>query len=245
MGGRISSSRREGTSVDKAEGTSVDKAPNVKLQAQQIPTFSGQGTDWRSWKKKARSAVGTMGMLKVLEDKMYAEDHPAHNETVFHLLQVATADIDASHLVDYVEEERNGYAAWSNMEEWYDGYALTTEMAEDVRAKMDKLRLGTDSTASQYVNSFRSLVKKLRDLNESYTDSKTIDIFLTQITDPEYDQTIERLRETWMGMEECINAIRMKDRRIARGEQKDERLSNLLHHVVHHRTLNLEGRVQS
>ena len=38
-------------------------------------------------------------------------------------------------------ERKDGYLAYQELVKWYEGDELTTEMAEDVRAKMDKLKL--------------------------------------------------------------------------------------------------------
>ena len=60
---------------------------------------------------------------------------------------------------------------------WYEGDELTTETAEDVRSKLDKLILTTSNTASAYINEFQLYNKQLLELNEAYTSSKTVDIF--------------------------------------------------------------------
>ena len=50
------------------------------------------------------------------------------------------------------EDDKNGHAAYQEMVRWFEGDELTTETAEDVRAKMDKLALSNKNTASQYIN---------------------------------------------------------------------------------------------
>ena len=48
------------------------KRSNVKLQAQSITGFDGSAIKWHTWKKKTRAAIGTAGLLKILDDEDYA-----------------------------------------------------------------------------------------------------------------------------------------------------------------------------
>ena len=62
-----------------------------------------------------KAAIGTAGMLRVLEDQEYAKTHKVDNEPIFHLLQVATADGNAAHLVDKHEPEKDGHSAYQEL----------------------------------------------------------------------------------------------------------------------------------
>ena len=137
------------------------KRSNVKLQAQQITPFSGNSLKWHSWKKKSRAAIGTAGMLRILDNQAYASRNGTDNETIFHLLQVATADGTAAHLVDMHEDDRDGRLAYKELVKWYEGDELTTETAEDVREKLEKVFLSTKSSASKYINEFLQYTKHL------------------------------------------------------------------------------------
>ena len=202
------------------------KKSNVKLQAQQISPFKGESIKWHSWRKKTRAAIGTAGMLDVLDNKEYAKKNPVDNETIYHLLAVATSDGTAAHLVDKYEDDKDGRAAYQEMVAWYEGDELTIETAEDVRAKLDRIYLSTRNTASSYINDFQQYIKQLEDLDESYTTSKTVNIFLSQISDPDYAQTVELCIENKLNIDECIERIRGKERRISR-EKSQSRRGNL------------------
>ena len=156
-------------------------------------------------------------MLEVLDDPKYAKKNTVDNETIFHLLQVATGDGSAAHLVDAHESKKDGNAAFASLISWYEGDDLTTETAEDVRSKLDKLSLNTKTSASEYINMFQLLTKQLDELGESYTPSKTVQIFLSQITDPDFENTRELCVENKYRIDECIERIRSKERRVARG----------------------------
>ena len=199
-----------------SNNNSALKKSNVKLQAQNVSAFSGEAIKWRPWKKRTRVAIGTAGMLDILDDSGLAKKSPIDNETVFHLLQVATADGSAAHLVDAHEATKDGNAAYNELVTWYEGDELTTETAEDVRAKLDKLNLNTKTSAPEYINMFQLLTKQLDELGEAYTQSKTVHIFLSQITDPDFDNTKELCVENKYEIAECIERIRAKERRLSR-----------------------------
>ena len=205
-------------SVASTNNNYAQKKSNVKLQAQHVSPFDGVAIKWRSWKKRTRAAIGTAGMLEILDSSNSARKNLIDNETVFHLLQVATADGSAAHLVDAHESTKDGNAAYVSLVNWYEGDDLTTETAEDVRSKLDKLNLNTKTSASEYINMFQLLTKQLEELGESYTQSKTVQIFLSQISDPDFDNTKELCVENRHKISECIERIRAKERRLSRGQ---------------------------
>ena len=210
-------------SIFSSTSNEAQKRSNVKLQAQQVPIFNGNPLMWHTWKKKTRAAVGTAGMLSILDDETYANRNPVDNETIYHLLQVATSDGNAAHLVDKFEDQKDGRKAFAELQAWYEGDELTTETAEDVRSKLDKLTLSTRVTGSEYINNFQLYTKQLKDLGESYTTSKTVSIFLDQISDPDYTSTKELCIENQHTLEECIGRIRAKERRLDRERLRHRR----------------------
>ena len=160
--------------------------------------------------------MGTAGLLQILDSKEYSQKHAVDNQTVFHMLQAATVEGYAAHLVDKHEKVRDGYASFNELIKWYEGDELTTDTAEDVRSKLDKTYLSTRNSASQYVNDFLQYTKQLEELKESYTESKTIQIFLDQISDPDYKSTKSFLIENKKNLNECIERVRSRERRISR-----------------------------
>lgn len=87
---------------------------NEKIQAQQVSAFNGKGLEWRAWKKRIRAAIGTAGLLKLLDSKYEVDHHLGDNETIFHRLEVATAEGTASHLVDK-HEKTDRHGAWDKL----------------------------------------------------------------------------------------------------------------------------------
>jgi len=211
-------------SVLSSQGRNEDfyRRSNVKLQAQSVPSFSGDPQKWQTWKKKARAAIGTAGLLRVLDNQEYANAHRLENETIFHLLQVATTEGNASFLVDQFEEERNGNLAYDALEKWFEGMKLQNETAEEICAKLDKNILSTKVMATKYINFFLSYTKQLKDLDEPYTKSKTISLFLEKITDPDYQNTVELCQAYKYDIHECIMQVSSKEQRLER-EQEGQR----------------------
>ena len=48
------------------ETTIVEESVNVKLQTQSVQEFTGKEIDWKPWKKKTKSALGTTGFSSIL-----------------------------------------------------------------------------------------------------------------------------------------------------------------------------------
>ncbi|MGH7955016.1 MAG: hypothetical protein ACREOZ_03560 [Gloeomargaritales cyanobacterium] len=139
------------------------EALNIKMKAAEIQPFSGESSEWKRWKKKTVAAFGTVGLNRILEDKDYAEENTKSNNLVYLHLQVAVADGTASHLVDDCRLSRNkGWnAAWNKLLYWYEGDKLRRETGIEIRQKLTRLRLQPGTSASEYINSFRSLINDL------------------------------------------------------------------------------------
>ena len=83
------------------------KISYVKLEVQRVSELIGNEFKWKSWKKKIRAAIGSAGLLDILDSKDDEEIYVVDNETIFHILQVDTADGNASHLIDAHEEDKD------------------------------------------------------------------------------------------------------------------------------------------
>ena len=56
----------------------------------------------------------------------------------------------------------------------------------------------------------------MEELDKAYTTSKTISIFLDQITNPDYATNVNYCQEGRLVIEECIERVRAKERRLTR-----------------------------
>ena len=116
--------------------------------------------------------------------------------------------------MDKFEGTKDGRAAFQALVSWYGGDELMTEMTEDVQDKLDKIVFSTINTVSEYINNFQLYVKQLDDLGESYTPSKTISMFLSQILDPDYMATAKSCIIYKLHLEDCVQRNRGKERRL-------------------------------
>ena len=70
------------------------------------------------------------------------------------MLQVATVEGSASHLVDQYSDVNDGHQSFQALLDWYEGDKLTSNTAEDVRSKLEKISLSTHYPASDYINDY-------------------------------------------------------------------------------------------
>ncbi len=209
-----------GTVLSRTHTNEALTQSSVKLQAQSMPAFNGDPHKWQTWKTWAKATIRSTGYLNILEREAYAMRNRMKNETVFHLLQNATVEGHAAHLVDQFEPERNGHAAYNALCGWYEGDKQTNTTAEDIRAKLDRNFLLTKKAASQFINNFKMYNQQLRDLGEAYTKSKEVSLFLEKITDPDYENKVELCLAQDSTIEECIQQVRAKERRLDRDNSK-------------------------
>ena len=177
-----------------------------------MPTFNCDPHKWQTWKKRAKASIGSTCYLNILESESYATRYRMKNETVFHLLQNATVEGHAAHLVDQVEPERDGPAVYNALCGWYEGDKQTNATAEDIRATLGRNFLSTKKSASQFINHFKTYNQQLRDLGEAYTNSKEASLFLEKIKDPDYENVVELCLDQDSTIEECIQQVRAKER---------------------------------
>ena len=145
-----------GATIVKAYTNDALTHSSVKLQAQSMPGFIGDPHKWQTWKKQARATIGLAGYLNILDQENYAERNRMKNETVFHLLQNATVECHAAHLVDQFELERDGRAAYQALCAWYEGDKQKNSTAEDIQVKLENNFLSTKKSASQFINKFKT-----------------------------------------------------------------------------------------
>lgn len=212
-----------GATIAKAYTNDALTQSSIKLQAQSMPAFNGDPHKWQMWKKRARATIGSAGYLNILDQENYAERNRMKNETVFHLLQNATVEGHAAHLVDQFESERDGRAAYQALCAWYEGDKQKNSTAEDIRVKLDNNVLSTKKSASQFINKFKTYNQQLKDLGEAYTTSKIVSIFLEKITDPDYEHVVELCLAQNSTIEECIQQVRSKERRLDRHNSNSRR----------------------
>ena len=132
------------------------------------------------------------------------------------------ADIRTAGLLKSLDDED-----YANKNSTDNETVLTTEMAEDIRSKLDKTLLTSNTSASECINNFLQYTKLLDDLGEAYTSSKNISIFLNQIKDPGYSATKESCIEDKLNLDQCIERIWSKERRLGKSKADNRRGINI------------------
>jgi hypothetical protein len=193
-----------------------NKTPsNLKLEAQKIKEFGGDSDDWNKWKSRTECALSGSGYEQVLEDEDFARENPDLNKVVYSQLLAATVDGTAYHLVQAAERNKDGHQAWINLCEWYDGEDVHDETAENLRTKLDNLRLHTGIKGADYVNKFLAWYRDLEKIpGEAWSKSHAKQQFLKHITDPEYDASVQHCMHNNADLEECVTVIRKHERYI-------------------------------
>ena len=210
MGSTPSRDTRTTNSSNEARGET-----NLKLEAQKIKDFTGGHEEWQKWKSRTECAFSGSGYERVLEDHEYAIDHERLNKVVYSQLAAATVDGVAYHLVQQFETEKNGYAAWKNLCEWYDGDMIQNETAENLRNKLDNLRLHSGVSGSEYVNKFLAWYRDLEKIKgEGISPGHATHLFLKNIIDSDYQTSVAYCRNMDCSLEKCIAAIRKQERDI-------------------------------
>ena len=187
----------------------------MKLEAQKIKDFTGGHEDWQKWKSRTECAFSGSGYERVLDDMEYAVANERLNKVVYSQLAAATVDGVAYHLVQQFETDKNGHAAWKNLCDWYDGEMIQNETAENLRNKLDNLRLHSGISGSEYVNKFLAWYRDLEKIKgEGLSKGHATHLFLKNITDSDYQTSVTYCRNTDSTLEKCIAAVRKQERDI-------------------------------
>ena len=190
---------------------------NLKLEAQKVKEFSGDFNEWQKWKSRTECAFDGSGYEQILADKDYAIKHKKMNKIVYSQLSAATVDGNAHHLVKAHEDIKDGHAAWESLCEWYDGDVVQSETADKLRSKLDTHKLHTGVTATFYLNNFLTWHSDIAKIpGEALSPSHSVYIFLKNITDPDYQATVQFCRNNNADLMACVSAMRKTERDLIR-----------------------------
>ena len=206
-----------------------DSRSKLKLEAQKINEFSGSSSEWPKWRNRTECALDGSGYEDVLENRAYASKNQEYNRVVYGQLSVATVDGTAHHLVKKYSKTKDGHAAWKALVDWYDGDSVKNETAEEIRSKIDNLVLHSQVSASHYVNKFSTWKNDLDKIpGEGFSPSHTVYLFLRNISDPEYDTTIQFLKNNKADFDECVSAVRKYERELSQKRAQRRKMKNLV-----------------
>ena len=202
---------------------------NLKLEAQKIKDFSGNHEEWARWKSRTECAFNGSGYEKILSDKEYSTTHERMNLVVYSQLAASTVDGVAYHLVQKYEPSKDGHAAWQSLCEWYDGDTIQNETAENLRVKLDNLKLHSGITASEYVNKFLAWHRDLSKIEgEGLSTRHAVYLFLKNISDADFLTSITFCRNPNATLDECIAAVRKQERDLQQKRIERKNLKSIL-----------------
>jgi hypothetical protein len=184
---------------------------NLRLAAQKITEFSGDYQEFAQWKKSTECALQGTGYDRILTDEKFSKKNPNMSSTVFAQLSLAVIRGSANHVVEEVEDNKDGYAAWQALISWYEESDLDHETSDALRTKITRLYLDAGGNASDYINRFQTHNRNLDGINdgaEKYSDRTKVQMFLKHIRDPHYKTTIAVIKnQTGQGSLKLIQAI--------------------------------------
>jgi hypothetical protein len=127
---------------------------------------------------------------------------------------------------------KNGYAAWKSLIDWYDGDMIQNETAENLRNKLENLRLHTGVPASEYINKFLAWFRDLDKIKgEGLSKGHAVHLFLKNIIDEDYKTSVTYCCNTGCSLDLCIAAMRKQERDIQQKKVDRQRLKATLRRV--------------
>jgi hypothetical protein len=203
------------------------KAVTFKITATDFGKFDGRPEHWFPFKNKTESTLGIAGFSSLVDDNFPIKDTEG-NWRLYYLLEGATNDGAASHIVKKHKVMKDGRAAWLSLKDWYEGKTMAGDIAKTCRVKLQALELTPKGDANTYINEFIRLKDQLEETGEGERPATLIDQFLDQIKDSKYDVTVTSLRmDGSKTLENCIEAIRKHDLVLARQRINSHRFSKV------------------
>ena len=203
------------------------QAVSFKITAKDFGKFDGKPEHWFPFRNKTESTLGMAGFGSLIDTKVPLKDSEG-NMRLYYLLEGATNDGAASHIVKKFKVLKDGRAAWMALRDWYEGKTMAGDIAKTCRVKLQALELGPKGDDHHYINEFIWLRDLLEETGEGERPTTLREQFLDQIKDSKYDVTVSNLRmDSNKSLEDCIEAVRKHDLVLARLSLKTHRFSKV------------------
>ena len=139
-------------------------------------------------------------------------ENPRLNKVVFSQLSVVKVNGNTFHLVKRHKKTENGHGAWVLLIQWFDGNTVKNK-SEDIRVRMENLILHSGITATQYVNNFLTAQTELDAIPvEANSPSHSVYLFLRNIQDTNYANTVNCLRNINADLDQCVLSVSKTER---------------------------------
>jgi hypothetical protein len=195
MGSYISLAIKDGIQAAKSSDEAFSQKPrSLKISSKGIPDFNGSADAWTKWRTSALNTLVAGGYKMTLMDRDYATEHTTDNEIVYTLLAMATIDGTARHMVTKYDEVKDGYAAWHDLTDLYDGSSRMLSTAKRLRATLVSTYLFPGGNSDRYIDVFLETYRDLASHQGHMTEQEAISLFLDNIQDPDYDMFKQSMR---------------------------------------------------
>ena len=220
------------------------QAVSFKITPKDFGKFDGKPEHWFPFRNKTESTLGVAGFGSLIDARVPLKDNEG-NRRLYYLLEGATNDGAASHIVKKYKVLQDGRAAWMALRDWYEGKTMSGDIAKTCRVKLQALELTAKGDANQYINEFIRLKDLLEETGEGERATTLREQFLDQIKDTKYEVPISNLRmDNEKSLEDCIEAIRRHDLVIARQSLKSHQFSSKARRLnIDHDATQAEGKV--
>ena len=106
----------------------------LKVKSPDIKEFSGQNTDWSTWKMSTETTLIATGYHKIINsEEPIGWSLKEKNNIVYALLSNATVNGSANWIVRKCRKDMDGRAAWKKLTSWYDGLSIQVDVATGLR----------------------------------------------------------------------------------------------------------------
>jgi hypothetical protein len=205
-----------------AEQDPARGAPRMSING--LEEFSGVANEWLDWHMGAIATVGQSAYAEFLDNPPDPDNEAKkiRNKEFFNMLAKATNGGAASHLVQ--KHLNDGYAALKELCSWYDGAAVSRQIIDHFRTKLNALQLDENITATAYINNFIIYNDKLEAKNEGVSAESKRETFIDKITDEDYDTTVQIIRTSpALTFDECVLMIRTREQSLGIDDKNTSR----------------------
>ena len=205
-----------------------------KKSAHLIPDFSGKSLDWPVWKTQVKASLRTSNSLEIIESPRNSTipEYLEERTQLHGVLQSTYAKSTARHIVNKHETEVDPFLAWQDLCEWYEGSANKDNNANQLRFRLDTLKLTSRTSADQHIQDFTEIKDDFDALRERYTKSAHISKFLENVNDPDFSEDARALARNGSELQECMKSIRRVQRKLDLDREKSRIVTDITQRAV-------------
>ena len=194
-------------------------AANVKLDVKAYPVWNGELGGWAGFNRATTSLAASHKLSRVLisPDK-WVEPNPGtddaelftqQNTFMYSVWANRITGGNASTTVKQFEIAKDGRNSYLAIKSWYESEANLQTVAMTATKNLNNLKLHYQKAggADAYIKQFREYVLDLETCDQPLTETQKKTYLLNGITDRDYVNTVDNLKESVKPYEECLLSI--------------------------------------